>query len=188
MFYSLIVNVYIFLKTLFTLRDYTIRKAYLEYTSPPKKSATWSAFWRREERDWGSGTGCQFVDVKGSFGRLGDTPEGVKDTYLRVDYVYDGKDYVYVSKNPNPHWPPKESMELIFSMPIREAKLFNVDIPIRDVTDDLKQVMGPRKDFHGEDVPVEYLFEWTDYTDIVVVDAIGRTKTLDKETSCLELL
>lgn len=188
MFYSLIVKVYIFLKTLFTLRDYTICKAYLEYTSPPKKSATWSPFWRREERDWGPDTEYRCVDVKGAFGRLGDTPEGVKDTYLSVEYVYDGKDYVYVTKNLNPPWPPKESMELTFSMPIREAKLFNVDTLVRDVTDELKQVMGPRKDFHGEDVPVEYLFDWNDYTDIVVVDALGKTKTLDKEASCLGLL
>ena len=187
--FFLFVRIYMFFKALFTLNNYTIKRAYLSYISPATKSAGWNKFWRLQCGSWGENDDYQYTDVTNIISRIGKPPECVKKPFLRIEYEYDGKEYEYVTSNTEIEWPPKEEEGAVFSLPIVKAMLIDKDgSPVRDVTDDLKTMMGPRKDFHKEDVPVEELFDWDDYTDVEIINALNVRKIVSKESSCLQLL
>ena len=84
-------------------------------------------------------------------------------------------------------WPPEEP-PATFRTPIISAVLLNKDNPVHTVTKKLLKAMGPRRDFHGQDVPVEDLFWFDNYTDICIRDIMGVTKTIDRKSSCLQIL
>lgn len=186
--FFLLVRIYMFLKSLFTLRDYTVTKAHLVYMSPPKKSSTWNRFWQLAERTWGEKEDWHYEDVTNIWKKIGTPPEDVKNALLTLEYEHDGKDYECVTRNMNIEWPPSEPKEAQFSLPITQVMMMNNSVPVRDVTDEFKKKMGPRKDFHGEDVPVEDLFDWDDYTDIMFTNALNVQRTVSRKISCLELL
>lgn len=178
-----------FFKSLFLLKNYTVTKAHLEYISPPKKSATWNRFWQFVERRWSGNEEWQYEDVTKCWKSIGEPPSDVKNVILTLEYEHDGKEYECVTKNTNIEWPPNEPKGAQFSMPIVQVMLMDGESPVRDVTDELKKKMGPRKDFHGEgDVLVEDLFDWDDYTDVMVTNALKVQKTVSRKSSCLELL
>ena len=186
--FFLIVRIYMFLKSVFILKDYTVKKAHLEYLSPPRKSASWNRFWQLAERSWGEEEESQYEDVTNFWRKIGTPPSEVKNPVLTLEYEHDGKDYECVTKNMNIEWPPIESKEAQFTLPITQVMMLNDDVPVRDVTDEFKKKMGPRKNFHGEDVPVEELFEWDDYTDVMITNALRVQRTVSRKASCLELL
>lgn len=175
-----------FFRELFRLRDYTVTKAYLEYITPKRRFNT---FWKNEENDWGDASYYTCRDVTKTWKQIGTPPEEVKSALLSIEYEYDGTQYECVTKNMNMTWPPIESKDATFTMPISRAMLMDKDLPVKNVTNELKRKMGPRKDFHNQvDVLVEELFEYDDYTDVMVTNAINRTKKVDRTASCLELL
>jgi hypothetical protein len=186
--FFLIVRIYMFFKALLNLKNYTIKRACLEYISPAVKSAGWNRFWRKEERDWGEDEDYHYTNVTWDMGRIGKPPENVQNPVLRIEYEYDGKDYECVTNNTEIDWPPKEKDEAVFSLPVTKVMLLDKGVPVRDVTDEIKPMMGPRKDFHGEDVLVEDLFSWDDYTDVEVTNALNVIKIVSRESSCLQLL
>lgn len=187
--FFLLVRIYMFIKQLFMLKNYTVTKAHLEYISPSKKSAGWNGFWRYVERYWSEEGQPQYEDVTKCWKSIGDPPSGVENALLTLEYEYDGKDYECVTKNMNIKWPPDEPKGAQFSLPITKVMLMDDNVPVRDVTDELKKKMGPRKDFHGEgDVLVEDLFDWNDYTHVMVTNALKVEKTVHKSSNCLELL
>ena len=186
-FFNILVNVYMFFKSLFMPRNHTIRRIAMTYTAPPKPSAEYSNFWKAEERYWDSEESRVWTVVTNRFDEMGETPEGVKDQVFTVKYFYDGKRYRMVTRNPEFEWPPLET-QATFRAPIISAFLVNKDNPVRNVTKKLLKVMGPRRDFHGQSVPIEDLFTFDDYTDITVRDIMGVTKTIERTTSCLQIL
>ena len=176
-----------FIKTMFMVRNHTIKRVALTYTAPPKASAVYSDFWKSEERYWDAEGGRSWAIVTNRFGDMGETPDGVTDRVFTVKYYYDGKNYRMVTRDPEFTWPPVEP-PATFRAPIISAKLMNKDNPTQDVTKKLLKVMGPRRDFHGQDVPVEDLFIFDDYTDIEVKNIMGVTKTVERTSSCLQIL
>lgn len=178
-----------FFKYLFALKNYTVTKAHLEYIAPSKKSARWNRFWRHEERDWGEESEWRYADVTRCWYRVGPPPEDVENVILTLEYEHEGNTYECVTRNTEIEWPPSEPKEAQFSLAITQVMLMDEDTPVRDVTGELKRKMGPRKDFHGEgDVLVEDLFEWDDYTHVMVTNILKVQKTVSKKAKCLELL
>ena len=187
--FFLIVRIYMFFKYLFVLKNYTVTKAHLEYIAPPKKSAVWNRFWRSEERDWSDKEEWQYADVSGRWKTIGPPPEEVKKVIMTLEYEHEGDKYECVTSNTEIEWPPSEPKGAQFSLPITQVMMMDEDTPVRDVTDELKKKMGPRKDFHGEgEVLVEDLFEWDDYTDVMVTNILKVQKTVSRKSKCLELL
>ena len=182
------VQVYMFVKSFFELANYSIRKVYLEYDSPPRPATGYSDFWKSEERYWDVEAGKVWTDVTRSFRRLGTTPEGVSNQIFRIKYVYDNKNFTCITRNPLFQWPPTEAEGARFVLPITQAMLMDKGAPVRDVTKKMVRYMGPRKDFHNEDVKVEDLFLYDDYTHIQIKNALNQTKEISKTSSCLELL
>lgn len=178
-----------FFKYLFVLKNYTVKKAHLEYISPPKKSALWNDFWRSEERGWSDKKEWKYKDVLSKWRNIGPPPEDVKKVIMTLEYEHEGDNYECVTTNTEIEWPPKEPQEAQFSLPITQVMMMDQDTPVRDVTKELKKKMGPRKDFHGEvDVLVEDLFDWDDYTDLMVTNIIKVKKIVSRKSKCLELL
>lgn len=182
------VEVYMFVKSFFEMANYSIRKVYLEYDSPPRPAAGYSDFWKSEERYWGEDSEKVWTDVTRTFKKLGPTPEGVSNEIFRIKYVYDNKNFTCVTRNPLFMWPPMETRGARFVMPITNAMLIDDNGPVRDVTKKIIRYMGPRKDFHGEDVTVEDLFLYDDYTHIQVKNIMNQTNEFSRYASCLELL
>ena len=178
-----------FFRDLMALRNYTVKCACLEYVSPATASTGWNKFWKKEEGDWDEDESYHCTDVTWDIGRLGKTPDCIKNAVLRIGYAYDGKEYECVTSNTDIIWPPKESEDAVFSVPLTQVMLLDEDgVPVRDVTGKLKPMMGPRKDFHGEDVLVEDLFFFDDYTDIEITNALNIVKIVNRKSSCLQLL
>ena len=178
-----------FIKNLFTLKNYTVTRAYLYYVSPPRPSASWNSFWRLAQRGWSTEEEWQYENVTGIWKRIGTPPDEVKTAILTLEYEHDGKQYECITRNMEIEWPPSEYKEARFSLPITQVMMMDDGVPVRDVTDELKMKMGPRKDFHGQnDVLVEDLFYWDDYTDISITNVLKAQKTVSRKSSCLELL
>lgn len=186
-FMNIFLNIYIFLKSLFSIKDYTVSKVEMTYTSPPCPAAAYSDFWKSEERYWDTEESRNWTIVTDRVRNMGETPEGVKDLLFTIKYYYDGKRYRMITRDRDYVWPPKEP-SAHFRVPIRSALLMDKDKPVMNVTKKLLKVMGPRRDFHNQDVAVEDLFMFTDYSDIRVTDILNNAVVVPKTSSCLRIL
>lgn len=182
---KLFVFVYNFFKTVFNSRDYTIINAGIEYKSPPRQSN----FWRQEEQTWTSSEHDCYTNVTYKLDKLLPVHPEVKDTYLHVDYLYNGKTYEYVTSNLDFVWPPNQQMVTNFKLPIISVVLKDKnDVPVKNITKQIIKCMGPRKDFHGQNVPLKILTDWDDYEYFEFTDVLGIMKKYTKDTSCLDVL
>ena len=173
---------------MFLIKNYTIHKAELEYNAPGKASVIYNDFWKHEERYWDFEPSRCYAVVTRCLKSISNVPKEVTDTVLRIQYAYDGREYECVTSDLEKEWPPSES-EARFHMPIKRAMMIDIDgAPVRDVTSDMFKVMGPRKNFHDEDVLVKYLFDWDDYEHVQITDLMNDTKKVSKMSSCLDLL
>ena len=186
-FINIFLNLYIFIKSLFSIKNYTVRRVEMTYTSPPKQSADYNDFWKSEERYWGADESRNWTIVTNRIRDLGPTPSGVKDLLFTVKYYYDGKRYKMITRDSEYTWPPKEPAAQ-FRVPIKSAVLMNKDKPVNNVTKKLLKTMGPRRDFHNQDVTVEDLFSFDDYTDIKITNIMETIVILPKTASCLQIL
>lgn len=187
LFYNVFINLYMFIMSFINVGDYTIKRIEMTYTSPPYPPAGYSDFWKGEKRYWSAEGGRMWTLVTNRFRDMGETPDGVKDRVFSVKYFHGGKKYRMVTKDPDFEWPPHQP-PATFRVPVVSAVLMEKDKPIRVVTKKLLKAMGPRRDFHGQDVPVEDLFDYDDYTNVSVKDVMGVSKTIDRKSSCLQLL
>ena len=175
-----------FLKSIFSIKDYTVRRVDMTYVAPPRPATGYSDFWKSEERFWDIEESRNWTIVTNNVRNMGPTPDGVKDILFTIKYYYDGKRYRMITRDPDYTWPPPEP-PVRFRVPIRTAFLMKKDKPIRNVTKKLSKTMGPRRDFHNQDVTVEDLFIFDDYTDIQVTDILNNVTVLPKTASCLRL-
>ena len=159
----------------------------MSYVAPPRPATGYSEFWKSEERYWDVEESRNWAIVTNRIHEMGKTPDDVKNAVFTVKYFYGGKRYRMITKDSDFKWPPVEQ-EATFRTPITSAVLLNKDVPVHNVTKKLAKTMGPRKDFHGHDVPVEDLFCFDDYTDICITNIMGITKTIDRKSSCLQIL
>ena len=76
----------------------------------------------------------------------------VVDFFFRVKYLYNSKQYFYITRSATHVFPPLVP-KMAFRLPIKEAFLLDSDnVPMYNITDEIKMYEGPHYDFHGETV------------------------------------
>jgi hypothetical protein len=93
--------------------------------------------------------------MDGPKGVLKDMSGEVTEYMFDVTYLYKGKTYVLLSRNPDHVFPPVKPRPS-FRLAIKEAFLLDQeDVPFLNVTEDFKQYEGPHLDFHGETIALK---------------------------------
>lgn len=116
MYSDYIFSIIRFILSWFKYRDYFVKKAYL--TSPVDVDIT-DAYKKEKRYD--------------------------ADVTYKVVYMFNNKEYIYVTRVRNHVWPPRRKMT--FCAPVRLATLEN-----EDVTAIVRKYAGPFNDFHNETV------------------------------------
>jgi len=76
----------------------------------------------------------------------------VVDFYFRVKYLYNSKQYFYITRSATHVFPPL-APKMTFRLPIKEAFMLDIDnVPMYNITDDIKMYEGPHYDFNNETV------------------------------------
>ena len=76
----------------------------------------------------------------------------VTDFLFQIEYLYNSKSYVYLTRNPTHVFPPLKR-EMKFSLPVNEAFILDSDnVPMYNITQYIKMYEGPHFDFHGETI------------------------------------
>lgn len=191
-------TVYSLYKKTVTPRDYQIISEYLEYKIDyDMKYQVDDKFWEDESKDWDGILDEFYVNVTGKNFRSTSIPENVMYTILRVKYYFNGKVYRSISTDINFKPGEVENQGVQFNIPLSSVWIVDSgDKPVRNITEKVKRYAGPRCDFHGERVPLEYfLFYEKSYLKdkfprIVLTNSLGMKKsvsTIDGFTTDLRL-
>ena len=179
-------TVYSLYKKTVTPRDYQIISEYLEYKIDYNmKYQVDDQFWEDESKDWDGILDEFYVNVTGKNFRSTSIPENVVYTVLRVKYYFNGKVYRSISTNINFKPGEVENQGVQFNIPLSSVWIVDSgDKPVRNITEKVKRYAGPRCDFHGERVPLEYfLFYEKSYLKdtfprIVLTNSLGMKKSV----------
>lgn len=178
-----IIWVYEVYKKFYKHKNYEIIYKSLEYTIDPDKSYTISSdFWAREEKYWDTHNTNHYVDITREDISSHPIPENVTSCFVCVKYYYNDRVYKYLNEGIEYSWPPRYSSNGIF-VPITRAMLMNANCePVRDVTDKIRRYAGPRNNFYGEIVPIQWMFTFDsetmekEYPYLVISNALGEVK------------
>jgi hypothetical protein len=179
-------TVYSIYRNAVTPRDYHIISEQLEYKIDYDiKYQVEDTFWEDESKDWDGILEEFYVNVTGKNFRSTTIPQNVMYTVLRVKYYFNGKVYTAISNDINFKPGEVEERGVTFSIPLSSAWIVDQgDKPVRNITEKVKRYAGPRCNFHGEKVPLEYFlyYEKSVLTDkfprIVITNSLGMKKTL----------
>lgn len=179
-------TVYSLYKKTVTPRDYHIISEHLEYKIDyDMKYQVDDQFWEDESKDWDGILDEFYTNVTGKNFRSTSIPENVMYTVLRVKYYFNGKVYRSISTNINFKPGEVENQGVQFSIPLSSVWIVDSgDKPVRNITEKVKRYAGPRCDFHGERVPLEYfLFYEKSYLKdtfprIVLTNSLGMKKSV----------
>ena len=160
------------------IKDYTIQKTTLEYVvySDVGGATDLSPFWSRQQSEWNLLPDVFKVSVlKEDFLPL---PECVKNPILKIVYIFNNREYTYVTRDMEYTWPPKKSM-MRFAVPYKQAVLLDTnDTPVKNITAEFNQYAGPRSDFHGSPVPVSDMVD-KPFTKIRITNIMNQQSTID---------
>lgn len=196
---SFLSTVYTLYKNAATPRDYQILSEQLEYKIDyDMKYQVEDPFWENESGDWDGILEEFHVNATGKKFRHTSVPQNVVYVVLRVKYYVNGKVYTAVSNDIN--FTPGEVVDtsgVHFNIPLSSAWIVDSgDKPVRNITEKVKRYAGPRCDFHGERVPLEYFLYYDTsvlrdrFPRIVLTNALGMKKsvsTLDGFTTDLRI-
>jgi hypothetical protein len=198
MLFKLLSNVLYFYKKLTTYPDYHIISQELEYKIDYSlKYRTEDPFWEQESRDWDGILEEYYVDVSDRNFKHTSIPQNVLYTVLRVKYMFNGKMYTAISNDINFVPGKDENDAMHFSIPLSSAWIVDHDDkPIRNITEKVKRYSGPRNDFHGQRVPLEYFLYYERgvleerFPKIILSNTLGMKKvlsTLENYTTDLQI-
>ena len=146
-------------------------------------------FWADEAKKWDGLFDEHYVETKDMTYRGYMPPTNVNKTIIRIKYWYGDKLYKYLTYNTGHKWPPEETKDIVFSIPIVSAHLVDADDkPVKDVLRKIKRYAGPRGDFHGENVKISDMLYYdmdtlkTMYPAIKLRNLFGRVKTVSTIT------
>ncbi len=168
--------VYSFLE-LFKYKDYTIRSVHLEYVVIDQDASVISgSFWSREQPKWSNLPDIFSVDVKDQ--TFLPLPSCVKNPILKIVYIFNSREYVYVTKDMEYDWPPKKTT-MSFVLPYKHAVLLDSEgTPVKNITSQFNQLAGPKFDFHGNKVPFTDMFE-KPFTKLRVTNIMNQQSIID---------
>jgi hypothetical protein len=166
-----------------TPRDYEIYREDLEYyVDPTVKYDIDDPFWERESQEWKS-LHALYSDVRGKKYRNTDVPQCVTKLLVRIKYWYHGHKYTFLTEDINFTFPPEHKKgSMMFALPILRATLLDHDDkPVRDVTNKIARVAGPRYNFHDQRIAIRDVLFFdeevlkSDFPKIKVTNAIGQS-------------
>ena len=186
MLFKLLTTVIYWYKKFTTYPDYHIISEELEYKIDYRfKYIIEDDFWLEESKDWDGILDEFYVNVSSKKFRHTIVPQNVRNIVLRVKYWYNGKIYKAISTDINFMPGENEKVGMNFTFPIGNAVLVDHDDkPKVDITEKIKRYSGPRCDFHGQNVPLQYFLYYTkktlenEYPKIIISNSIGMKKTL----------
>ena len=169
--------------------DWSIIQETLEYDIVHEtKYEVDDPFWARESRDWDDRILASFwVDCTGQGVRNTVVPNCVSKTVYRVKYWYGGRVYKFVTTDLHQAWPPTppSSSSMTFSLPYVCAFLCDSDDkPVRNVTEKIRRLAGPKTDFHGQRVALRDVLYYDEdtlrevYPKLKITNALGQHKTI----------
>ncbi|QIG59882.1 hypothetical protein [Dishui Lake phycodnavirus 4] len=170
--------------TYFWHKDYEIVNRSLEYTiDPHAKYIISSDFWIGEEKYWSRDITEHFVDITNVDLSHHLIPANVIKCLIHVKYYYRNRIYKYISNNFDYIWPPPNSSDMSFSMPIVRAVLMDHAATQKiDVTKKIKRFAGPKNNFYNKDILIRDMFSFTtdtleeEYPYIVISDIMNNVK------------
>jgi hypothetical protein len=144
-------------KEMFRTRDYTIRKVLLEY-SVSDGEASMNEFWKQQKINWVTLPDIFTVDVKNK--TFLPLPSCIQKPLLKITYVFNSREYVYMTDDLQYTWPPKKVTTMSFVLPYKNVTLMNSEgVPVKNITREFNQIAGPRFDFHGAQVALIDMIE-----------------------------
>ncbi len=158
MFREKLLSLFLFIFTFMQPKDFVVVSEELEYTvDRDMKYQTEDPFWTEESRHWKDKILDEYhVVVTGRPFRDTVVPQNVTRIILRTRYYFNGKIYTAVSNTINFRPGQGEDPSMHFNIPLESVWLADHDDkPVRDITEKVRRYAGPRKDFHGQKVPLE---------------------------------
>lgn len=199
MLFKLLSIVFFIFRKLTTYPDYYITSEEIEYELERDiKYQVEDKFWEDESKSWDGILDHYHVNVTGKKFRHTSIPQNVKYIILRISYSFNGRIYKAITNDIN--FKPGEDTDttMSFNVPLTSAWLVDHDDkPVRDVTEKVKRYIGPRGDFHKQNVSL-YHFLYYDietleerFPKIIVKNTLGMKKvisTIDGFTTDLRKL
>lgn len=169
-----------------TYPDYYITSEEIEYELERDiKYQVEDKFWEDESKSWDGILDQYHVNVTGKKFRHTSIPQNVKYVILRISYSFNGHIYKAITNDIN--FKPGEDTDttMSFNVPLTSAWLVDHDDkPVRDITEKVKRYIGPRGDFHKQNVSL-YHFLYYDietleerFPKIIVKNTLGMKKVI----------
>jgi|TARA_B100001142_G_scaffold186517_1_gene185695 hypothetical protein len=186
MLFKLLSIVFFIFRKLTTYPDYYITSEEIEYELERDiKYQVEDKFWEDESKSWDGILDQYHVNVTGKKFRHTSIPQNVKYVILRISYSFNGHIYKAITNDIN--FKPGEDTDttMSFNVPLTSAWLVDHDDkPVRDVTEKVKRYIGPRGDFHKQNVSL-YHFLYYDietleerFPKIIVKNTLGMKKVI----------
>tara|TARA_R110002074_G_scaffold352697_1_gene524135 strand:+ start:90 stop:692 length:603 start_codon:yes stop_codon:yes gene_type:complete len=185
-------NLYYLFVTFFELEDFHVCRVEIDYraddvvlldTDIPDE-------WRDEAQHWEGMDNWYYMNITDQFKKtngqylrdlLDTIPDAVTDYVYTIKYMYGNKKYRYVSKSATCEWPPEFSSEMKFIPPIVGAWTALKGKQLRDITKIIRKTMGPKGDFHGQDVKIRDIVKY-DSPQIVITTAMGSNEYSENDS------
>ena len=186
MLFKLLSIVFFIFRKLTTYPDYYITSEEIEYELERDiKYQVEDKFWEDESKSWDGILDQYHVNVTGKKFRHTSIPQNVKYVILRISYSFNGHIYKAITNDIN--FKPGEDTDttMSFNVPLTSAWLVDHDDkPVRDITEKVKRYIGPRGDFHKQNVSL-YHFLYYDietleerFPKIIVKNTLGMKKVI----------
>jgi hypothetical protein len=121
----------------------------------------------------------------GAVNIIKDKAQEVTEFLFKIEYFYNSKTYIFLTKNPEHVFPPKREMR--FTLQVTEASMLDsYGVPLFSMIEHIKKYEGPHFDFHGETILLSDLI----YTEIKspklrLTNVLGTTVEYDIETDSI---
>ncbi len=161
---------------LFRYKDYTIRKVHLEYVVTDQEGAPEGEFWSQQQTKWDMVPDIFTVDV--TWKTFLPLPPCVKNPILKIQYIFNSREYIYTTNDMKYSWPPKKT-SMSFVLPYKHAVLLDSnDMPVKNITSQFNQIAGPKFDFHGVPVPMSEMLD-KPFTKVRVTNIMNQQSILN---------
>jgi len=170
-----IVNVY---RRLCRPKDYTIEKVTLVYTQKKKPYRKRPGIWDSEQYYWTPEGSTHYVDYTWYYQNGCWVPD---DTIFKVKYWYQGRLYNFVTRDKDHTWPPVQSKEMKFTLPIVNAVIIKEDGTVVSVNDQIKKTAGPFHNFFNQKLTPYDIIDTYDFNTLVLVNVLNNVFKFHKD-------
>ena len=166
---STVISVYSWLMSWLRYEDFHIHSVqYVFFMKDPPENETLLGAWKNvsstsNKLEYFYNITKVYNETEGScVSILNDTsPTTVTYNYTELNYQYKDVCYTHFDTEEHHIWPVKINQSMHFTIPMTEAYIVRANGEIwKDVTNRVKSCLGPKKDFHGNELPMEWVVEY----------------------------